>query len=145
MLNKTLSVLKKYFYRPKWQNIEYFDADWKKRICKMAELIGDEKVILDLGCGKMWLRQFLGPEKVYLGCDYVKRDADTIVCDFNKYQFPDCQADLCFVSGCLEYVEDLNWFFDEIARHALVLVVSYCTYELSPDIRLRKSLGWVNH
>ena len=58
-------IIKKFFkavYKNRsvksWKDFEYFDIKWKKRIQLMAALIDKETTILDLGCGKMWLRVF---------------------------------------------------------------------------------------
>lgn len=128
-----------------WKNFEYFDESWKIRIHEMASLIEDERVILDLGCGKMWLRGELSKDKTYVGCDYKKRSEDTIICDFNKGQFPQLSADLCFVSGVLEYIEDTNWFIKNVKRSSRSVIMSYCTTDLNPNLKIRKLNGWVNH
>lgn len=144
-LRMILGMVRKCFRQPTWKKIEYFDDAWKSRIRLMAGLIEEEKIVLDIGCGKMWLREYLSPSSTYLGCDYVARDKDTIVCDLNAREFPGVSADVCFVSGCFEYVEDPGWFVERLAACAPSLIVSYCTRELSPNLRTRKSLGWVNH
>jgi len=128
-----------------WKNLEYFDENWKIRIHEMASLIEDERVILDLGCGKMWLRDELPKDKIYIGCDYKKRSEDTIVCDFNKGQFPQLSVDLCFASGVLEYIEDINWFIKNVKLSSQSMIISYCTTDLNPNLKTRKLNGWVNH
>lgn len=128
-----------------WEKIEYFDESWRNRISEMALLIDDEKTVLDLGCGMMWLRDYLPAGCSYVPCDYVARSAETVVCDFNKKEFPDRAVDLCFVSGCLEYVEDVEWFLGRISIACSTLILSYCTTGLVPDREGRKALGWKNH
>lgn len=145
VIDKVMHTIRKYLYRPQWRDIEYFDESWKIRIRAMSELIEEEKEVMDLGCGKMWLKGYLSDDVKYSGCDYVKRDDDTIVCDFNQGQFPVNAVELIFVSGCLEYVENVEWFVESISKHCSSLIISYCTVELNPDINARKSLGWKNH
>jgi hypothetical protein len=129
---------------PSWKKIEYFDESWKGRIRAMATLIEDEKSVLDLGCGKMWLRDML-PEAIrYVGCDYANRGGN-LICDFNRHEFPDVQADVAFVSGCLEYLHNPNWFLAQVRAHCQGLVLSFCTLERMPDMNLRHDLGWTNH
>jgi hypothetical protein len=111
----------------------------------MSELIEEEKEVLDLGCGRMWLRDYLPPNARYWGCDYVKRDHNTIVCDFNQREFPAKRVDLMFISGCLEYVQDVDWFLENVARNCSSLILSYCTLELNPSPTVRNSLGWKSH
>lgn len=144
-MNWIAAYIKRLFYRPDWKEIEYFDESWKRRIEAMASLIEDEKSVIDLGCGRMWLREFLPKGVTYTGCDYVQRDTDTIVCDFNNKEFPDLSADLVFASGVLEYIEDVDWFLSKIQTISDSLIISYCVMELNADIKSRKTLGWKNH
>ncbi|HTA82477.1 MAG TPA: methyltransferase domain-containing protein [Bacteroidia bacterium] len=127
----------------RWEDIEYFDTAWIHRIKFMSKYIPKGSSVMDLGCGKMWLRDIL-KEVIYIPVDYVDRDATTIVCDFNKHQFPNKSVDVIFVSGCLEYVKDHEWFISEISNHAKKCVISYCTIEAVPNIIIRKRRAWVN-
>ena len=132
--------------QPTWINIEYFNTRWKKRIYEMSKFIEpSDKSILDLGCGKMWLKEYLKPDIIYYGCDYKLRDKNTLVCDFNKMQFPEIFVDICFASGILEYIEDLDWFFDEIRKNCNTFIVSYCILEYNKNIVTRRRNGWKNH
>ena len=64
-------ILKK---RKKRQDIEYFDEVWKERIKIMCLLIAnDEKIVIDIGCGKMRLKEFLLKDVKYIGVDYKDR------------------------------------------------------------------------
>lgn len=127
-----------------WKDIEYFDEAWKKRIALMAGLIEDEKSVLDLGCGRQWLREFLPARCRYYPVDYKPRSEDTIVCDFNHRCFPAFKADLAFISGSLEYIEDPAWFISQVAAQCSSAIVSYCSLEKFPVISERRNLTWVN-
>jgi hypothetical protein len=128
-----------------WKDIEYFDEEWKCRISTMARFIKKEKSIIDFGCGKQWLKEFLPITCThYFPVDYKQRSDDTIVCDFNKKEFPDFKADLGFVSGCLEYVEDYAWFIRKISTCCCSVIISYCSTGKFPEIRVRRELAWVN-
>lgn len=145
MLIKIISCLKKYCYRPSWSQIEYFDENWKIRIQAMILLFEDESSVLDIGCGKMWLKEFLPKHVTYYGCDYRSRSPDTIVVDLNKKEFPDINIDLCFISGCLEYVENIDWFISQLRSSTNSVIISYCTRDQNSDLNTRKCNGWVNH
>ncbi|MBL7743816.1 MAG: hypothetical protein JNN00_10120 [Chitinophagaceae bacterium] len=129
----------------KWQDIEYFNEDWKKRISLMAGFIDKGSSVMDLGCGKMWLHEFLPANCRYIPVDYIQRSPECMVADFNKSQFPDTSADTAFISGCLEYIRDYKWFLTETASRTDKIILSYCTIELFPDKAERKSYHWVNH
>ncbi|MBJ6799249.1 class I SAM-dependent methyltransferase [Geomonas propionica] len=145
MIRSLLSRLRRAWRPPQWREIEHFDEQWKRRIKGLAYLLDQEKSVLDLGCGRMWLREFLPDGTRYFCCDYVARSPETIVCDFNRNEFPDLRVDVCFVSGCLEYVEDVDWFLGRIAQASDRLILSYCSTELVPGLPGRKSLAWKSH
>lgn len=127
-----------------WKDSEYFDEAWKRRISALATFLEDEKRVLDLGCGKMWLKEMLPKEVQYIGCDYVERGQDTLVCDFNKKEFPAVRVDVCFVSGVLEYIQDTDWFLKNIKNCCNALIISYCTTDLHPSVKVRRLHNWVN-
>lgn len=127
-----------------WKDIEYFDDSWRQRINRMAGFIPAKATVMDLGCGRQWLRDIVGPQN-YTGVDYRPRGENTVVCDFNKRQFPDFRRDVAFVSGCLEYVTDYRWFIAQICEKANMCILSYCSLEMHPDLVARRRVGWVNN
>lgn len=148
----TINLLKKIINRgrkalglkPVWQQIEYFNPDWKIRIKKMAVHIRNGESVIDLGCGQMWLKEFLPSSNRYTGVDYKNRGEDTVVTDFNKGDFPNAKADVFFVSGCMEYVYDHCAFIEKIAKSGRRCVISYCCVEDYPEIERRRERAWVN-
>jgi hypothetical protein len=126
-----------------WKDIEYFDETWKNRIRQMAGFIPPKSRVLDLGCGEMRLREFL-KHCVYIPVDYMARGPETIVCDFNRGEFPNVPADVSFVSGCLEYIENPSWFIGQIAAHSQICVISYCSIEHFDDPSQRAAAAWKN-
>jgi hypothetical protein len=129
-----------------WKHNEYFLKDWEGRISFMANMIGSANSVLDLGCGPCWLRNYLKPGIAYYGCDYVQRFPETLVADFNKYEFPDIYVDVCFASGVLEYVSDVPWFISQCAKHCNMLIISYSSLDYCcHNLKQRKKLNWVNH
>ncbi len=149
-LKKISSFIKKKFrvYKSRnWKEVEYFDETWKKRINCMAQLIDEHaKSVVDLGCGKCWLKDILPADVKYIGVDYKPREcANNIVCDFNAGEFPDVFADVIFCSGVLEYIEELPTFVDNICAITNRVILSYCSTDFHGDLRFRKYLGWKNH
>lgn len=144
LIEKFIQIFQKKSRPKKWQEIEYFDALWRSRIKLMSSYIPDGASVIDLGCGKMWLKEFI-KNSVYYPVDYVWRGEGTIICDLNKDKFPDIKSDISFVSGCLEYIEDYKSFICNISNNSKKCILSYCTTDLIPDIKERKSLAWVNH
>ncbi len=129
---------------PSWRNLEYFDQSWIARISAMAAYIGPCESVVDLGCGRMWLKKFLGANPYY-PVDYRRRSSETHIADFNRREFPCFISDVAFVSGTLEYVDDPEWFINMVARRCRKCIISYSTIELFPDGELRYKKAWKNH
>jgi hypothetical protein len=130
--------------RRSWEELEYFDEGWKNRIEEMASYIAPGESVIDLGCGKMWLKPFL-KNNAYYPVDYKRRDDTTVVANFNRHEYPDIVADVAFVSGTLEYVEDYEWFVRQVCSRSNRSIVSYCTTEFYPDLRVRGRKAWKSH
>jgi hypothetical protein len=109
-----------------------------------AFIPGDTTSIMDLGCGKMWLKEFLPADCLYLGVDYKSRDEKTLVFDLNSHQFPVLIADVIFASGIIEYINDYRWLIEKIASSGKLAIVSYCTTDFFPNPVQRRRLNWVN-
>jgi hypothetical protein len=128
-----------------WKDVEYFDESWKIRIETMSQFIDQNDSIIDLGCGKMWLKEFLHTSNIYIPVDYVDRGDRTIICDFNKYEFPKNIVDVSFISGCLEYINDYTWFLNNVCSQCNRCILSYCIFEKYPNLKNRKKSHWVNN
>jgi hypothetical protein len=95
----------------------------------------------------MALRRFLPFASSYRGCDLVGREADTVVCDFNRGEFPRQaaeQADIITMLGVLEYITDVETFFAHLGAAKRTVVLSYSAADLTSSVD-RPSLGWLNH
>lgn len=129
-----------------WQEVERFDPAWRERIERMCSFMRDDDLsVVDVGCGPMWLRDYLPSNARYVGVDYVDRGEGTIVCDLNEAGMPDLVADVWFVSGCLEYLEDPERFIASAAKNARSCILSYCELRHFPSLHERKKRGWRNH
>ena len=111
----------------------------------MSTFINPNDSVLDLGCGKMWLKEYLKETNMYFPSDYIKRSNECEVVDFNKRQFPKISVNVVFASGVLEYVDNPQWFVNEINKCSFRCIISYCSTNYFPDINNRKSLKWVNN
>lgn len=120
---------------------------WLDRDRLMSQWItSDIHSIIDLGAGGMVLKDMLLPSVSYYPVDYIARTDETIVADFNKHEFPKIQADCCFCAGILEYVNDLEWFVDEISKTGCKYVL--CSYSIrlqNQSIEERRERAWVNN
>jgi hypothetical protein len=133
--------------RARWSDPAALEPAWDARSELASQFIPAGAHVLDLGCGNMSLQRFLPYGCTYRGCDLVARDAQTIVCDFNKGEFPTdaaADADIISVLGVLEYVTDAEAFFTHLRSADCDVILSYCAVDLSGSID-RASLGWLNH
>lgn len=129
----------------KWKEAEYFDEKWKTRISAMSAFISPGDTVMDLGCGKMWLKEFLPPSCLYIPVDYTDRGAGTIICDFNSKEFPEQKASTIFISGCLEYIKPYDWFISSSCTASSKIILSYCCIDEFPSLSERRTNNWVNH
>jgi len=130
----------------RWSDPAALEAAWDARARLAANFISAGTRVLDLGCGKMSLRNFLPFGCSYQGCDLVARDGQTVVCDFNKGEFPTeaaANADVISMLGVLEYITDADTLFTHLRSAGRDVVLSYCATDLSATLD-RASLGWLN-
>ena len=119
----------------------------ERRIILLSHYISPEdKSVIDLGAGNLFLKSLLSEEVDYYPVDYTSRSENTIVCDFNKEEFPDVTADAAFISGTLEFVNDPEWFLSEAAKRVSKIILSYNTVpDNTPvNIEARRQNAWLN-
>ena len=110
----------------------------------MAEYIPEGQDVVELGCGQMHLKKFLPKSAKYTGIDYVMRDSDTVVCDFNKERLPKLESDIYFLAGVLEYAIDPEDIITQVCSNTRRRVIlSYCLLSDFPQ-EIRKQLNWTN-
>ncbi|MEJ0000266.1 MAG: TylF/MycF/NovP-related O-methyltransferase [Verrucomicrobiota bacterium] len=131
---------------PLWSQSSEFDDAWKERIATMASYIRKPCSVMDFGCGQMWLEPLLPPGCTYLPLDYIRRDERTLVVDLNRDPLPAVKADVAFLSGVLEYVEDIEGFAARLTAAGFQkIILSYCLRETIGGLGSRKELNWVCH
>lgn len=141
-----LNLIKAAFGLLSWKDVERFNTEWNERIELMARYIPAEcRSILDLGCGEMTLKNYIPETCKYLPVDYTDRGLGTIVCDFNKREYPSQPRDLTFMSGIIEYVRDYDWFIQKAVFGSSTIIASYCTLDTIPSKRQRRLNAWHNH
>jgi len=129
----------------RWINL---NESYDDRIAFMSRYIERDSSILDMGAGALALKKYLPPGCLYQPCDIVARDATTIVCDFNKKEYPPLKHyDVVFCSGLLEYIEDLPSFLKQACHYSQRFIISYVAVRgrSRKRIRKREGLDWVNH
>ena len=145
-INRNLALEKKTDVE-RWSDVERLEPAWDARAEFASQFIPAGARVLDLGCGRMSVKQFLPNGCTYQGCDLVARDESTVVCDFNRGEFPTQaagEADIIVMLGVLEYIVDVESFFTHLRFCKLDIVLSYCATDFSEG-RDRAALGWINH
>ena len=131
---------------PAWSRFEYFEDRWEARVKFLASYLKDSDIkIMDLGCGQGKLSNYLSVNQEYIPVDYKDRGNNNIICDFNKYEFPNVMADVSFVSGVMEYVNDWQWFIERMCKCSRTVIVSYCSVETYGNPNVRRRVHWVNN
>lgn len=125
----------------RWINCK---ESYDERIKLMAQFLKEGRSVLDIGCGQQALKKYIPSNIFYYGCDIVKRDEHTIVCNFNNLEYPPFRYyDYIFCSGVLEYIEDLEYFLYNIQGYGTEFIFSYAPNYTDVESRLKS--GWVNH
>lgn len=96
-----------------------------------AFIPSNAKSVIDFGAGQMHVRKFLPESVKYYPVDYMSRCEETIVCNFNKDEFPSQEAEYAVVCGCLEWCEKPKEFFAKLAVKYDNIVLSYLPVEFS--------------
>lgn len=107
---------------------EHSNTGWNERAGRVLEhLIEGCESLMDLGCGEFqYAKNHLPPGCRYIPVDYKKRSEDTIICDFNKGEFPEERADTCLMILVLEYVKCLPEFLAKVAETAQRQILIFC-------------------
>jgi tetratricopeptide (TPR) repeat protein len=132
----------------RWADERQLERAWDARAQHAANYVPAGAAVLDLGCGRMALEEFLPADCRYIPCDLVRRDERTILCDFNAAVYPDTQAsgaDLVSLLGVLEYIFDARAFLLHLRQWQRPIVMSYCATDGIGDRGQRRNLGWVNN
>lgn len=115
----------------------------------VSKMIPDEcTLIADLGAASGMLEQYLKKNVTYLPVDYMKIRKDEIVCDLNKYEYPEICEDkgkCCIVlCGIVQCIKDWKWLLKKSTEVADNVIVSHNDIvRINRDFR-REHLTWKN-
>lgn len=129
-----------------WAALENHSEHWDKRTKLLVELVGDDTSVFEFGAGRSVFMSCAKPGIRYGHHDLVARNRDTQVFDLNIRPLPVIQGyQTAVFSGVLEYVVDLESFFNWLAEYFQIVVCSYATRERTGTLRERHAAGWQNH
>lgn len=91
--------------REKIYDFSKTDGPWDYRYGYLISMIDDNCIsVMDMGAGNMSLKKMLDMKIRYYPVDNVSRCSETIVCDFNKSEFPQLNVYTIVCAGILEYI-----------------------------------------
>lgn len=117
-----------------------------KRVAMISQLgwiPKDIKSVADYGCGHMALKEQIPEITTYYPIDYKQRaDRETIICDFNKWQFSNIYSEMSVCRGVLMYIDPAEKLIVHICEHTKYKIIfSFVTLEGFPDIDARRRSG----
>jgi hypothetical protein len=129
----------------RWSRRSSFDQKWSHRSKMAAAHIPENAIVLDIGCGTMFIEKELKPGCRYIPVDVARRDERTIVCDLNLGQYPNVQG-VTHVTmlGVLEYLTRPTAFWDWVVKFGVRIVISYVCFRPGFPASQRREKGWVN-
>ena len=99
----------------------------------VSRLIDFDKfnTLVDLGAANERIRSFI-PQKIrYIPVDYIPYSNDTVLCDLNKYEFPEAEnfgynpGKTCIISiSNIPYCRDWHWYLNMIANNCECFIFS---------------------
>lgn len=108
-----------------------------------------EVIVGDFGCGdKKVLKALKNIESLnfaYLAYDVIPQYDDVTKINFS-YQFPDKKFDLAFSLGLIEYLSDVDFYFDNLSKRCMYVILSCVINDRGHYTKeqIRKN-GWVNY
>lgn len=107
---------------------------FRKRMVVLSSFIRpNDKSIIDFGAGAEYLRKIIDKNIEYYPIDYVKRSERTILCDLNKDELPVITADVAFMAGFLEYMNDIDSVINKVSKIVRKFIISYKGAEKHPE------------
>ena len=134
----------------RWANINNFPDAWNERVDVMGRVLNEyfntNITLLDVGCGRMYLKSVLSQNTSYTGLDVVERGGGAIVADLNDFSEWEKlgEYDVIFCSGSLEYLNDLEGFFRGVSGQCKYLFFSFSILGEQSMLE-RRRMGWRSH
>lgn len=118
-------------YRVSGLDPQWIHPVWDRRAQMVAALLPADARVLDLGCGAMLVERYLAPTAAYVPCDVDERDERTIVCDFDKKEYPEDVGETHVVClGVMPYLQQQLALFEHICSRGKPFLVTLKPQEL---------------
>jgi len=113
-----------------WQSVtdDVYEYDTNMSLIKELATCIDikDKSIVDLGAGAMHLQKFIPSDSLYYPVDFKRRCDQTVVCDFNKKEFSNINADVYVLCAMLYYINEPIWLLQQsaiFASHKIIIAL----------------------
>ncbi len=137
-----LHIVKKGSNVNTWKKEFKYTQSMENRIKQMLNLIDfNYNSVMDLGCGKQTLKKYIKDDTKYYPINQYNQVEGTIIKDFNKGEFLNQKVNICFASGILEYIYDIDQFIENISKNCDYFLGSYIFKEDMPE----RNPIWVNN
>jgi hypothetical protein len=141
-----MKLLKVSDYR-RWRNEQSLRSDWDGRTKLIAQQIPAHSSVLEIGAGRMILRNYLSGSSKYTPADLISRVPEMIALDLNAKNWPTLtHHNYIIFSGVLEYIYDLKSCLTRVHGICDHIICSYAStdFEHQREKKVRRSHGWVN-
>lgn len=131
-----------------WKKEESYDKKWSQRTKIALELIDQDKVVYEFGCGPSNSLNQFGNFRIYRGFDLVpwsekvtrlNLDSTSDLLKCNKFE----EADYFVFLGVLEYLENVENVVSHFPKRLNYIVTSYCV-PIEGHEAFRASRSWKN-
>lgn len=127
-----------------WAYPEHYSYAWEDRARLAASMIAPGSSVLDLGCGRMALRNYLPSGCRYVPADLPKWSAEVIAVDLEADEFPAGDYDVIVILNVLEYISNPLEVIRRSASQGRRLIVSYYHAGREASSARRREARWIN-
>lgn len=111
------------------------ESEWLRNIALYEFLDETDKSVMGLGSETIYFRVLFSPKMNYYVADYRKHSFETIVCDFNKGEFPELYTDIIICSEIIKRIDDPIWLLKQITLHCRKVLL--CYHEEESNVNLK--------
>ena len=127
-----------------WAKASSYPETWGERAGLAGRHIAPGSRVLDIGCGRMQLRDKLPAGCTYTPADMTRWSEEVHQVDLDRHEFPPGTYDVITLLGVLEYLQDPAWAVQRAAQSSTHLVTTYCHPLPDTDMERRRNNGWIN-
>ena len=130
----------------RWSTPSSYLSQWDERARFVAKtLIPPGSAVLDLGCGRMALEQFLPPGCTYVPADLAPWAPHVLPVNLDADEYPAGSYDITVMLGVLSYLRNPRQVLMRARHHSKTLILSFAHPRSIVPSRSDRKAGKVNH